>query len=228
MSVSLRNFVPAQFAQAVPAGSRPSESGECARLRRPRCRRARRFAVQRGVEDRLVAAFAQENGDGHAPDALAADAPVGAGGDHVGDAFLAPAWIPDDLVDLLDAELPKGGFGAVLALDRRLQADEPLLGGAEDDRLVAAPAVGVGVVQVGHGQQCAGLLQHGHDDGVGGPDLLAFERRRRGVIPALSSTWMWPEASTRSWGRGRSAGRCRSRLRRGRARCGRRRCRCRR
>ena len=33
--------------------------------------------------------------------------------------------------------------------DRGFQADEPLLGGAEDDRIVAAPAVRVGVLQIG-------------------------------------------------------------------------------
>jgi hypothetical protein len=76
------------------------------------------LAVERRVEDRLVAAFAQEDGDGHAPDALAADAPVGARGDHVGDALLAPGRVPDHLVDLLDGELAEGGFRAVGALDR--------------------------------------------------------------------------------------------------------------
>jgi hypothetical protein len=35
-----------------------------------------------------------------------------------------------------------GGLGAVGALDRGFKADEPLLSGAEDDRMVAAPAMG--------------------------------------------------------------------------------------
>ena len=36
------------------------------------------LAVERWVEDRLLAVLAKEDGDGHAPDALTADAPVGA------------------------------------------------------------------------------------------------------------------------------------------------------
>ncbi len=75
-------------------------------------------AVERGVDDRLIALRAHEDGDGHAPDALAADAPVGARGDHVGDALLAPGWVPDDFVDLFNGQLAVGGLGAVLALDR--------------------------------------------------------------------------------------------------------------
>ena len=74
-------------------------------------------------------------------------------------------------------------FRAVGALDRRFQADEPLLGGAEDDRMVAAPAMRVGVLQIAAGQQRAALLQHGHDDGIGGPDFHALEGRRSGEIP---------------------------------------------
>ena len=60
------------------------------------------LAVERGIEDRLTASLAQEDGDGHAPDALAADAPVGARRDHVCDALFAPGRIPDHLVDLFD------------------------------------------------------------------------------------------------------------------------------
>src|SRR5271170_958824 len=37
-----------------------------------------------------VALFAEEDGDGDTPDALAGDAPVGARGDHVRDAVFAP------------------------------------------------------------------------------------------------------------------------------------------
>ena len=143
------------------------------------------LAIERRVHQGQAAAFAEKDGDGHAPDALAADAPVGAGGDHVGDALFAPGWVPDDLVDLLDAELAEGGFGAVFALDRSFQADEPLFGGAEDDGIVAAPAMRVGVVEGRRGQQCAALLKHFHDDGIRGPDGLAFKRRKNRVWPCL-------------------------------------------
>ena len=53
--------------------------------------------------------------------------------------------------------------------------DEPLLGGAEDDGVVAAPAVRIGVLEVGGAEQRAPLFEHGDDDGIGGPDLEAVE-----------------------------------------------------
>src|ERR1035437_6176520 len=106
------------------------------------------LAIECRIEDGLLAAFAQEDGNGHAPDALAADAPVGARGYHVGDALLAPGRVPDDLVDLLNGLLAKSGLCAVGARDRSLQSNEPLLGGAENDRMVTTPAVRVGVFQV--------------------------------------------------------------------------------
>ncbi len=55
---------------------------------------------------------AEEDGDGHAPDALAGDAPVGAGGDHVRDAFLAPGRVPGDRLDLVEGALAEGGGAA--------------------------------------------------------------------------------------------------------------------
>src|SRR6185503_16178194 len=123
--------------------------------------------------------------DGHAPDALAADAPVGAGGDHVGDAFFAPGGIPDDLVYFLDGELTESCFGSVGALHRSFKRDEPLLCGAEDDWVVAAPAVRVRVLEIADGEQSPVLFEHGHNDGIGLPDGLVFEGRGRGKLPGL-------------------------------------------
>src|ERR1019366_9503421 len=90
---------------------------------------------------------------------------------------------PDDFVDFFDGQLAEGGLGAVGAEDRGFEADEPLLGGAVDDRLVAAPAVRVRVLKIGTGQQRAGLFEHGDDDGIGVPDLLALEGGRSGMVP---------------------------------------------
>ncbi len=59
----------------------------------------------------LVALLAEEDGDGDAPDALAGDAPVGAGGDHVGDALLAPGGSQTTLLDLVEGALAEGGGG---------------------------------------------------------------------------------------------------------------------
>ena len=67
--------------------------------------------VDGGVFEGLAAFAAEEDGDGDSPDALAGDAPVGAGGDHVGDAFLAPGWVPGDAVDFVEGALAEGcGF----------------------------------------------------------------------------------------------------------------------
>src|ERR1700722_8207869 len=64
------------------------------------------------VDDLVVEGFAafvaEEDGDGNAPDALAGDAPVRAGRDHVGDALFAPGGIPDDLLDLVEGALAEG------------------------------------------------------------------------------------------------------------------------
>ena len=87
----------------------------------------------------LAAGGAGKGGDRHPPGALAGDAPVGTVLDHAVDPLLAPAGNPLDLVDVLQRLFPE---------IVRLHADEPLLGGAEDDRLLAAPAVGVGVADL--------------------------------------------------------------------------------
>ncbi len=117
----------------------------------------------------LVAGVAEEDGDGDAPDALAADAPVGACGDHVGDALFAPGWIPGDALDLVERALAEGGFAGLLAAgeDGGLHADEPLLGGAEDERLVTAPAVRVAVHEVVRADEGAASAEEVFDGAVG-------------------------------------------------------------
>ena len=41
----------------------------------------------------------------------------------------------------------------------------------------------VRVLQILAGQECAGLFEHGHDDGIGGPHFHAFESWRGTAIP---------------------------------------------
>src|SRR5699024_1264556 len=82
--------------------------------------------------DGLAAIGAVEHGDGQAPAALAADAPVGPLPDHGLHPVDAPAGHP--------AHVVAGGAGLVLEGVHRA---EPLGGGPEDDGLLAAPAVGV-------------------------------------------------------------------------------------
>ena len=122
----------------------------------------------------LSALAAEEDGDGDAPHLLAGDAPVGAGEDHVGDALLSPGGVPCDGLDLVDGALAEGGVGAVGGGHLRIHLDEPLLGGAGDDRFVAAPAVGVGVLHVGDGEERAAFFEQLDDDGVGLEDGEAF------------------------------------------------------
>ena len=57
---------------------------------------------------------------------------------------------------------------------RGFHADEPLLGGADDDGVVAAPAVGVGVLEGGGAEECAFFFEKLDDDGVGFEDGEVF------------------------------------------------------
>ena len=105
------------------------------------------------VEDLLghqlaLALLAVEHRDRNAPEALAGDAPVGAVLDHPVDPVPSPGGDPGHVVDGRQGLLPEVVF---------LHGDEPLLGGAEDDRLLAAPAVGIGVLDVHLPEQGARL-----------------------------------------------------------------------
>src|SRR5262249_56551594 len=98
---------------------------------------------------------------------LARDAPVGPRRDHVADALLAPRGIPAHLLDGFERLLAK----APLAVE----GDEPLLGGAEDEGVLAAPADRVGVRLLARLDEHA-LLAHEVDDrGVRLEYLLARE-----------------------------------------------------
>ncbi len=83
-----------------------------------------------------------EDGDRQSPASLPADAPVGTGFEHTFDAFLAPVGDPADVFDGFEGEVAEGFAEAG---DFLIDADEPLLGCAEDDGSFASPAVGVAV-----------------------------------------------------------------------------------
>ena len=89
------------------------------------------------------------------------------------------------LLDLVEGALAEGGFDAVGACHRGLHADEPLLGGAEDDGVVAAPAVRVGVLEAGGAEERALLFEQFDDDRVGLQDGLQIFVGQR-----------WPSAVT--------------------------------
>ena len=106
--------------------------------------------------DGLAAVLAVEHGDGQAPAALTGDAPVGALADHALHAVDAPARDP--------AHVVARGAGLIL---KRVDRAEPLRGGAEDDGLLAAPAVRIAVHDLFGSEEGTGLLHVVQDDGVG-------------------------------------------------------------
>src|SRR5215469_10854096 len=84
--------------------------------------------------ERLLASLAIKDGNRHAPETLARDAPIGAKRDHVGHALLAPLWNPLHLPDRFE-----GAPAQIVSF----HADEPLFRRAENGGIVAAPAVRV-------------------------------------------------------------------------------------
>ena len=114
------------------------------------------FADGRKIVELLSAGFAEENNDGDAPEALARDAPVRAIGDHFRDAVFAPAGNPFHGGDLLQGLSAQGGRGTMGSL---IHFDEPLIGCAEDDRVMAAPAMRITMFINVVTKQCAAILQ---------------------------------------------------------------------
>ena len=121
------------------------------------------------IDEMVAASLARKDGDGHAPNSLPRDAPVGPLRHHVGDALFAPGRDPPDATD--------GGQGRLAETFHRR---EPLLGRPEDDRVATAPAMGVLVIYVGALEQAPVPLQVRDDGPVGLGHLLA------GVRPAFS------------------------------------------
>jgi len=113
-----------------------------------------------------VAILAVEEDDGHTPEPLARDAPVGPVLHHAVDPVAPPRGDPLDAVDALE------GLSAQPVL---LHGNEPLLGGAEDDGFPAAPAVRVGVLDVAHAEQRPHFLELLVDSPVGIEDELPRE-----------------------------------------------------
>ena len=101
---------------------------------------------QLGGEHGVAASHADERGNRHAPEALARDAPVRTVLDHSVDALATPRRVPGHGVD--------GGEGALSQVSP-IEGDEPLLGGTKDQRVLAAPAIGVGMGELARLQQLA-------------------------------------------------------------------------
>src|SRR5208282_6180981 len=118
------------------------------------CEQLDHGTIYRLVVQKFVAVLALEHSDGHTPEALPRDAPVRTCGNHVGDALLAPRRVPYYFFDLFQRAAAQGS-------SRKLtfHRDEPLLCGAEDDGVVAAPAVRIRVLDLLESQQHAAALQ---------------------------------------------------------------------
>ena len=123
----------------------------------------RDFANQSGVQDGF-AVFVKEDGQRHAPGALAGDAPVRPGFHRAVNAVAAPGGQPLHLVYFfqgLRAELVHG--------------DEELFHGPENYRRLGTPAVRVLVAVFFHAEEVVALFQHGNDVLVGVKDMFAHQ-----------------------------------------------------
>ena len=119
----------------------------------------------------LATLRALEHGDGHAPAALTRDAPVGTVGHHGADAVDGPAGI--------EGHIALDGVHGLAAQAVLLHGDEPLVGGAEDDGLMATPAMRVAVADLARSHERALLAQPIDDDGVG---VIGIQTRERAGI----------------------------------------------
>src|SRR5215469_14619419 len=130
----------------------------------------------------LPAAVAIKNDNRDAPETLARDAPVRTFLDHFVHAVFAPRRNPFHLMDFFERFLAQRFLTAVRGL---IHVDEPLLGGAENHRIVAAPAVRVGVLVVVKAEQRATILQDLHDNRIRAEYVLALVFRQAFEIAAL-------------------------------------------
>ena len=141
-----------------------------------------------GARVQLARVFVQEKRHRHAPAALAADAPVGAVGNHVAQAGFTAFGVKARGFNGLQCGLAQGLRGFVfgkyaLAL---VHADKPLGGSTVDDGRFMPPAVRV-AVRDGLGSQQAVVLRQCFDDlRAGFPDVQAAKQRQRLFIAPVA------------------------------------------
>ena len=138
------------------------------------------------IYQRLAALLAGEDRNRNTPDTLTGNTPVGTLTDHGGHALLTPAGNPLDVLTSLDCVILE-----------RINRAEPLLGGTEDDRVFAAPAMRIAVHDVLGCEKCATVIQILENNlvgivnehtlvlaGFGGVTALAVNRNdNRDVVP---------------------------------------------
>ena len=173
MSPSLRKEVPPQLGQAAPGGS-SSSTGRVNQASAPWARnRSRKWRTDSAVSHWVWQVVQPRAGIGTPQDRCRLMHQSGPERHHGLDPRLAPVRQPMDALDRL--ERPAAQVVVV-------HADEPLLGGPEDHRLLASPAVGIAVHQRLLVIQVARLLQPGDDHLVGGEDLLAGQPVGRSAV----------------------------------------------
>ena len=138
-------------------------------------------AQRREIFQPLAARVAIKNDDRHAPETLPRDAPVRPLLDHFVNAFFAPRGHPFHRWDFVKRSWRNVSARAVRGL---IHLDEPLLGGAENHRIVAAPAVRIAVLVSVLAEQRAAIAQQFHDDGIRLEDVFAFVFRQAFEIDA--------------------------------------------
>ncbi len=139
-------------------------------------------AQRHKIIELLAARIAEKHDNRHTPEALPRNAPVRPLLDHFVDTFFAPAGNPLNLVNFLQRFLAQRLFRTVRGL---IHLDEPLLRGAKDYRIVAAPAVRVAMLIRMVPQQRAMFGEQLHDDRIRREDVLAFVFRQAFGIHAL-------------------------------------------
>ena len=136
----------------------------------------------------FAAVLVQKKGQGHAPAALAADAPVGPVGNHVAQPAPPVLGVKSGLLNGIERGLAQGFRGLVdsehaLAL---VHAHKPLRRSAVNHWRFVAPAVRVAVGDVGGGKQPVCLAQHLDDALAGFPDVHAAKQRQLGRVLAVA------------------------------------------
>src|SRR5205085_8164608 len=116
------------------------------------------------------ASVAVKHDDGHAPETLPRDAPVRALLNHLVHAVFTPGGNPLYLVNFFERFLAQRSLASLSGL---VHFDEPLLRGAANHRIVAAPGGWRGVPVIGLPKQRAAILEERHDNRVRAEHRLA-------------------------------------------------------
>ena len=126
------------------------------------------FAHPGGIVPGFAAVLAEQGQDGHAPLALARNAPVRPGFDHIVNAVPAPGRNP--------LHIPVNALQGPRAQVVFLHADEPLGRGPEDHRIFAAPAMRIRVLNPAFLKQRALFPEFFNNLGVGLRDRKPGEK----------------------------------------------------